>query len=900
MSDSPPLPDKVATTRRKRVFKTAFLLFESRPFAAIPSPPLQGDRRDKESREEEEGGEGRKEAIAAIDTQVMLASTTEKPVVDVDVSDAKTVKHRTIPLAQDVAAEEQIDVADAKTVKHPTVPLTQDVAAEEQIDVSDAETHVQAAVMAIDISTVETTKPPRVTVALPESEALSTPEPPLKPPMPAPEPPLKPQKTARQRQTTRLKIVNVLLLFCLLMPIFAILAEGINAYIMYNYAHDGVQHLLHVKALFTGLKAHPTGLLDVNTLHIVQDDFRAARADFQQLKNGLEQDPLLSLSTGLLPRQIMAAHALSQIGIDVSDIGQQSMQLVTTLSPSMQGALLPNAKGPLVTPATMTLVRTTIAYILPRLNDMQLQARGLSFDVLPISAEQKSQAMQVIQALPQVQNDLVQALGLLDATAWILGVNQPRTLLVQTMDRAELRPTGGFTGQFGELQINAGRVAPFTLRNIGPLEENNPKSLTNGQLAPTVYRSWWPVPNWGLRDSNLSADFPTSARIAIDAYKYEFHHQVDGVLLFSPFLIARVLQVTGPIAIPAYHELITGQNLEERLHYYQLDNVAIRKEEIIEHVEDPVMARKLFTADLARLLVDHVRHASPTELIAIGDTMLSALHTKDLQVYVNNPQIEALLVKYHAAAQMDRSNAHDSLYVVQANVSASKASQYVHTVFHDVVTLDAKGGATHVMQIRLVYNQIGPVYGLDTYRDYMRIYVPKSSTLLWGDGFDSGVPLCGGPYGSCPQNDIYQNGALLCEPGGYEAGAATGMLNDPYTGRYHPLDKIGPPTNTTSDEPERAMFGGWVVIPKNCTMTVTLSWYVPPLGQLPYSLLIQRQSSTFPELDLTILPTPGACNELNIAGSHITTVLDGEDLLISAKPALLRQRTSSCYPAPKI
>jgi len=27
----------------------------------------------------------------------------------------------------------------------------------------------------------------------------------------------------------------------------------------------------------------------------------------------------------------------------------------------------------------------------------------------------------------------------------------------------------------------------------------------------------------------------------------------------------------------------------------------------------------------------------------------------------------------------------------------------------------------------------------------------------------------------------------------------------------------------TSDEPQRSMFGGWVLIPKNCTATVTLS-----------------------------------------------------------------------------
>ncbi len=73
------------------------------------------------------------------------------------------------------------------------------------------------------------------------------------------------------------------------------------------------------------------------------------------------------------------------------------------------------------------------------------------------------------------------------------------------------------------------------------------------------------------------------------------------------------------------------------------------------------------------------------------------------------------------------------------------------------------------------------------------------------------------------------------------------------------------------------MFGGWVVVPKNCIMTVTLSWYVPPIGQVPYTLLVQRQAGTLPELDLTILPTPGDCTALKTAGLHFDGIM-GQDM----------------------
>jgi hypothetical protein len=88
------------------------------------------------------------------------------------------------------------------------------------------------------------------------------------------------------------------------------------------------------------------------------------------------------------------------------------------------------------------------------------------------------------------------------------------------------------------------------------------------------------------------------------------------------------------------------------------------------------------------------------------------------------------------------------------------------------------------------------------------------------------------------------------------------MLNDPYQGKYHPLDTIGGPTNFKSDVPGRAMFAGWVVIPKNCTMTISLSWYVPAMGTTPYTLLVQRQASTFPQLNLVVHPANGACGNI--------------------------------------
>ncbi len=85
------------------------------------------------------------------------------------------------------------------------------------------------------------------------------------------------------------------------------------------------------------------------------------------------------------------------------------------------------------------------------------------------------------------------------------------------------------------------------------------------------------------------------------------------------------------------------------------------------------------------------------------------------------------------------------------------------------------------------------------------------------------------------------------------------------------------------------MFGGWVVIPKNCTMKVILSWYVPPTSQHAYDLLLQAQASVYARLDLTIQPAQKTCVPAQGSALHFSDVMDGEDMTF-----IVKQQGSKC------
>src|SRR2546430_1359110 len=76
-------------------------------------------------------------------------------------------------------------------------------------------------------------------------------------------PPHKPRLT-HNRVISR--ILLAILLLGILVPIIVAIGYGISGYTTYNairsQAQSGVQHLINVKAIFTGVKAHPTGFLD--------------------------------------------------------------------------------------------------------------------------------------------------------------------------------------------------------------------------------------------------------------------------------------------------------------------------------------------------------------------------------------------------------------------------------------------------------------------------------------------------------------------------------------------------------------------------------------------------------------------------------------------------------------
>jgi uncharacterized protein DUF4012 len=626
---------------------------------------------------------------------------------------------------------------------------------------------------------------------------------------------------------------------------------------------------------------------DLAVVQAAQGELQAAQRDFQTLYSRLHAGTGLLGMIAAIPgidEKFATADALATIGLDVSEMG---LELTAAGLPVLQrihaGSL---ASGePLITLTDLDHLQQALTHADARLADVAQRLGRLDLNQLSLTDAQRATFKSLQSQLPHIHDLVRQVSPWMSALAWMLGVGQQRHFLVQTLDRAELRPSGGFTGDYGVLTVSDGKIQPFSLYNVNDIDYG---LKTNGWIfgkRPPAPYSWWPFANWGLRDANLSPDFPTTAKIEMGVFQNEGGGAVDGVIQVSPVVIAHVLNITGPISVPDYNETITADNLEAKIHYYQQDPAGIAKQQQLNPNDHTHSLRKRFTQLLAQLLQDKVKRLPLSQLMLMVKQVWKDIGAKDLQLYVTNQQVEDLLVKRHAAGQMDTTPKMDGYAFVQANVSAAKSTPYVAVTQRDDITLDAQGGALHQLTITLRNNPQGPIYGYPTYRDYVRIYVPPQARYISGSGFDQLKPMCTvapptpdptptpgpsptptplptaaptvtpTPTPSPQANSLppivgaalvvkqqppglpqcsatpYATGERACPAQAYTPpnGAAFSVLASG-NATVPVLDALGAPPNRTSDLPGRSMWGGYVIIPSACTATIRLRWYVPDVA----------------------------------------------------------------------
>ena len=373
------------------------------------------------------------------------------------------------------------------------------------------------------------------------------------------------------------------------------------------------------------------------------------------------------------------------------------------------------------------------------------------------------------------------------ATRTLLGFAGPRTYVVLGEDSAELRPTGGFVGSAGLVTLDQGKLTFQEYRSSYDFDGFNVPPLP----PPAPLQRYLGAAAWYLRDANWSPDFPASAEQVLDFVTRDTGIVADGVIAFDSYAVTDLLKALGPIQVEGFSELVTSEN------WLDLTTRAIftGSGSLEGQLGDYNQAKGVGLSAVLRAVLSKVQSVHGSGLLSMVDELRRAAAGSHVLLALNDQQPATWARLVGADGALFPPPDGDVVAPVEANVSYSKVGPYIERMYRYDVWLDANGRPQQAQLAAAYRNTVtdallsdptkriegarwipseaafAPAPGL--YGDYLRIYVPGSSTLQVATGLD-------GPLANTTEKGYRVLGALVALTPQSERTVTYGYVPDYY------------------------------------------------------------------------------------------------------------------------
>ncbi len=323
----------------------------------------------------------------------------------------------------------------------------------------------------------------------------------------------------------------------------------------------------------------------------------------------------------------------------------------------------------------------------------------------------------ITQFLPIEQNtkDEIQAIDKF-VQAFTVKDGIERRYLVLLQNNMELRPAGGFLGQYAVLKLKDGEVTTLFIEDANLLDQR----IKADVRAPYPFEKMMEVKKWKFRDSNFFPDFPTT----VEKVKYFYrlsggNDDFDGVMAVNATVLNDFLKITGPIDLGAYG-VFTGENAVLKLEE-QVEKKYLLNEDLDTQNRKAVM-KVLAPAIADRLMI-------PSNIKKTADLALDELRNKEVQFYFEDSELQTLAKSVGWAGVIDQNWDGDYLMMVDANLGAFKSDYYMdrEMIYSVDLTLEKP---TATLEINYTHNATYGDWRTTDYHSYLRVYTPLGTDLL--------------------------------------------------------------------------------------------------------------------------------------------------------------------------
>jgi UDP-GlcNAc:undecaprenyl-phosphate GlcNAc-1-phosphate transferase len=385
----------------------------------------------------------------------------------------------------------------------------------------------------------------------------------------------------------------------------------------------------------------------VRNLHRAARDFAAARTTLG--RPGVS----LALAVPGLASNVRAARALSAVGHDLAAEGARLSAAIDPTALRVRAGRVPVDAIRRITP---DLVRGSRA-----LHDAR--ARIDAIDTTYLVAAVRTAHADLVARLGRASRDADRAVAAVRVAPAMLGADGPRRYFLAVENTAELRATGGFIGNWGEITADDGRLR---LTRFGRIAELNggggvervlraPTDFLNRYGRFDITRTWQNV--------NMSPDFPTVARVIGELYPQAGGTPIDGVIAVDPEGLAALLAATGPVSVTGWPDPLTPDNV-----------VAVTLRDEYERFAQP--DRVEFLGAVANAVWQRFTTVDLPEPSVLGRTLSAAAHGKHLMLESLHRDEARMLSQIGVTGAVPPPRG-DGLLLVNQNAAGNKIDYYL-------------------------------------------------------------------------------------------------------------------------------------------------------------------------------------------------------------------------------
>ncbi|MBP9817781.1 DUF4012 domain-containing protein [Candidatus Shapirobacteria bacterium] len=338
------------------------------------------------------------------------------------------------------------------------------------------------------------------------------------------------------------------------------------------------------------------------------------------------------------------------------------------------------------------------------------------------------------ETLAEVRKLVTDGKPILTKTSWLLGKDKPRNYLIVFQNDGELRPSGGFWTAYASIKMDKGKVIPGGASNIYDIDDK----LASTIPAPRIIKSYHiNVPYLNLRDSNLSPDFPTDAKIFLSKYYQAMGQKdkFDAVIAIDTQVLIDMVKTMGKLDTRVGTFTTEPDKRCDGCPkiIYDLEWISGRPRNYIEK------NRKDFLAPLMHALLANAMGSDKTKLPILGEAFFSNLMEKHIMVFFPDTDMQTAAEKANIAGKIVAvDNSTDYFHLNDANFASAKSNIFIRQkIKHEINVKNTV--VEHKVTVTYTNPSPGSNCNLEkgdlclnapTYRNLFRFYVPTGSKLI--------------------------------------------------------------------------------------------------------------------------------------------------------------------------